>query len=93
VTANVSRSVPGKYVIDLRTVSSDRADVSPKTANASADSAPDCAATRLGLATNLPPDYEEFTVSVNGRTLRTVENDGTVADLHGLPNPIHSTGR
>ncbi|UPV74044.1 hypothetical protein M0R89_16080 [Halorussus limi] len=93
VTANVTHVAPGNYVVDLRTVPSDRADARRKKANASAGSVPDCASTRLSLGTSLPTDYEQFTVAMNGRTIRTVEYDGTVADLHRLPNPINATDR
>ena len=91
VTANVGRVSPGRFLIDLRTVPADSAEAARKKANVSTESTSGCAATDLGLGTSLPTDYEEFTVAVNGRTLRTVEYDGTVADLHRLPNPINAT--
>ena len=93
VTANVSRTSPGRFLVDLRTVPADRAETVRKTANASTESTPDCAATHLNLGTSLPIDYDEFTVAMNGHTLRAVEYDGTVADLHRLPNPINATER
>ncbi|NHN58832.1 MULTISPECIES: hypothetical protein [Halorussus] len=91
VTANVSRVSPGRFLIDLRTVPADSAGAARRKANASAESTTDCAATDLSLGTSLPTDYEEFAVAVNGRPLVTVEYDGTVADLHRLPNPTNAT--
>lgn len=93
VTANVSRSATGPIRIDLRTTPADEARENGTEAetDAAADERTGCAATDLSLATSLPTDYEEFEVSVNGRTLRTVENDGTTADLHRLPTPINAT--
>lgn len=84
VTANVSRSASGTFRIDLRT--------QVHGSGASTDDAGStCTATHLTLGTNLPTDYEAFAVSVNGRTLLTVEYDGTTPDLHRLPNPINAT--
>ena len=87
VTANVSSVAPGYFRIDLRTVPSDRSDAEKqKASDATAES--ECVGTQLRLGTNLPSDYAQYEVAVDGRTLKVVEYDGTVADLHQLPNPI-----
>lgn len=90
VTANVGRESRGIYHVDLRTVSGDG--TAPRTkADAAEEPAGGCTATHLTLGTSLPTDYSEFAVTMNGRTVRTVEYDGTTADLHRLPNPINAT--
>jgi hypothetical protein len=88
VGANVSRVAPGSYRIDLRTVPE-----TEETTESRAKTPPeDCpVATDLRLGTSLPTDYREFTVSVDGRTLLTVENEGTVGELFQLPNPVNAT--
>jgi hypothetical protein len=89
VSASVNRVTPGAYRIDLRTV--------PETTRTSdageQKSAPEgCrVATDLRLGASLPTDYREFEVAVNGRTLLTVENEDTAADLYQLPNPVNAS--
>jgi len=87
VSANVSRVTPGSYRIDLRTVPE-----TPRTSDAGKQKSPPegCqVATDLQLGASLPTDYQEFEVTVNGRTLLTVENEDTTADLYQLPNPVN----
>ncbi|WP_158056661.1 hypothetical protein [Halorussus halophilus] len=86
VKASVTKVSPGYFRIDLRTVQSDRSEAAQQKMNDTASVG--CTETELRLATSLPTDYESFEITMNGRTLRTVEYDGTVADLHQLPNPI-----
>lgn len=90
VTANVTRTSPGVFRIDLRTGPGNRVAERAREKNVTR-SPPDCASTTLDLATNLPTDYRRFTVSLDGRDLRTVENDGTGASLTQLPNLIDAT--
>lgn len=87
VTANVGRVAPGTYEIALGTV--------PDGANASEVRTPagDCpVGTTVDLAANLPVGYERFDVTVDGRTVLTVENEDTAADLYRLPNPVGADG-
>lgn len=88
VVANVSRLAPGSYRIDLRTVADDR-----DSPNGIQKSPPDdCqVATDLTLGASLPTDYQEFEVTVDGRTILTVENEATTGELYQLPNPINAT--
>lgn len=91
VTANVSRETQQLYRIDLQTVSNEEPTDARKKATTTQESVERCAATHLTLGTSLPTDYSEFVVTMNGRTLQTVEYDGTTADLYRLPNPINAT--
>ncbi len=83
VAANVSRTAPGGYAIDLRTV--------PATDDAKSPSGDCRVATRVELGASLPTDYREFRVTANGRTLLTVERDDTTADLYRLPHPVNAS--
>ncbi|WP_135854662.1 hypothetical protein [Halorussus salinus] len=88
VDATVTRVTPGAYRIDLRTVPEETRSDEPE------DKSPpeDCrAATDLRVSASLPTDYRSFEVTIDGRTLRTVENEDTTADLYQLPNPINAT--
>ncbi|WP_135825815.1 hypothetical protein [Halorussus ruber] len=89
VSANVSRVTPESYRIDFRTVPE-----TTRTSDAGEQKPPpgDCrVATDLQFSTSLPTDYREFEVTVNGRTLLTVENEDTTADLYQLPNPVNAS--
>ncbi|WP_276282039.1 hypothetical protein [Halorussus caseinilyticus] len=89
VEAEVNRGVAGRYRIDLRTVADGR-----ESANGTAKKSPleGCrVATDLRLAASLPTDYSDFEIAVNGRTLLTVENEDTAADLYQFPNPVNAT--
>lgn len=44
--------------------------------------------TRLKGGGNIPDDFEMLRVSVNDRTLTTIEREGTFGTLHPLPDPI-----
>lgn len=82
VRANVSQRSTGNYEIALETVNS----TSEKPlVNESCQ-----AATTINVATSLPePD---FVVTMNGRTVREVDQEETTANLYPLPNPINATG-
>jgi hypothetical protein len=43
------------------------------------------------VSAGLPTDYRSFEVTIDGRTLLTVENEDTTADRYQLPNPINAT--
>ncbi|WP_137287603.1 hypothetical protein [Halorussus salinisoli] len=89
VSANVSRTAPETYRIDLETAP-DETETSDEGKRKSAPE--DCrVATDVRLATSLPTEYQEFEVAVNGRTLRTIENRDTTGNLYQLPNPINAT--
>ena len=90
VSTNVSRVSPGSYRIALRTVPGE-ADASSGEHRKKSPPAGCRVATGLRLGVGLPTDYREFEVTVNGRTLLTVENEDTVADLYQLPNPVNAT--
>lgn len=84
VWANVSRVLPHAYRIDLRTVPDERGDETRRKGPEDGE----CESTRVLLGTGLPTDHRRYEVSINGRTLLTVENDDTTPDLYPLPNPI-----
>lgn len=86
VSVNVSKISSERFRIDLQTVPSDRSEAAQQKMNETTSSR--CAGTELRLATSLPTDYESFEITIDGRTIRTVEYDGTGADLHQLPNPV-----
>lgn len=81
VEVNVSQRPTGGYEIALETVGMAREKPLPDA---------DCQkATKLNVATALPePD---FVVTMNGRTVRSVDQDETIANLYPLPNPINAT--
>ena len=87
VEPSISRIGSRAYRIDLRTVPVGNQSTKERKLLARCR----FAETDIGLATSLPTDYSRFEVAVNGRTIRTVEYDGTTADLHRLPNPINAT--
>ncbi|MFC4549112.1 MULTISPECIES: hypothetical protein [Halorussus] len=87
VEPDVSRTGPRAYRIDFRTVPVENRSAKEKRLLDRCR----LAETEIGLATSLPTNYSRFEVAVNGRTIRTVEYDGTTADLHRLPNPINAT--
>ena len=87
VTANVSRITSRTYRIDLRTVPADRSTETKGRGTTTGD----CTATKVDLGTSLPTDFERFHVTVNGRTILSVENEDTVGELYRLPNPINAT--
>lgn len=89
VSANVSRVAPGAYRIDLQTVPEET-----RTSDEDQGKSPPegCQmATDVRLGTSLPTDYQRFEVTVDGRTLLTVENEDTTADLYQLPNPVNAS--
>lgn len=82
IDVTVSRRPTGDYEIALDTVGTAR-DRSP------ADG--ECrASTTLDVATAL--SRPSFLVTVDGRTIRSVEQDETVANLYPLANPVDATG-
>lgn len=81
VAANVSRTAPGAYEIALG--------ADDGGANASKTPSAGCrVGTTVDLAASLPTEYDRVDVTVDGRTVLTVENEDTVADLYRLPNPV-----
>ena len=82
VKPNVTEWADGQYRLDLRTVPDDGRAKTPENCRA---------ASSLTIGISLPTDYERFEIAVNGRTLRTIEREDTMADLYQLPNPINAT--
>ena len=81
VRANVSQRPTGNYEIALETIDSSSAQ---PLENESCQ-----AATTINVATGLPdPD---FVLTMNGRTVREVNQEETSANLYPLPNPINAT--
>lgn len=82
--ANVSRWATGEYEVAIRSVE--------PTATATPRPLPEgCRAeTSLDLATGLATP--EFVVTVNGRTVASVDQDETYANLYPLQNPLNVTG-
>ncbi len=89
VDATVTQVTPGAYRIDLRTV----AEETRTSGESESKSSPDgCrAGTDLRVGASLPTDYRSFEATIDGRTLLTVDNEDTTADLYQLPNPINAT--
>jgi hypothetical protein len=83
IDLNVSQRPTGVYEIEL--ITNDTATDEPY-------SNEDCrVATTVDIATSLPkPD---FVVSLNGRIVRSVNQDETVANLYPIPNPLNVTER
>lgn len=83
VDLNVSQRPAGTYEIAFTTgeaTSASKAVGSPENCRL---------ATTLNVGTALPrPD---FVITVNGRTIRSVTQEETVANLYPLPNPINAT--
>jgi hypothetical protein len=45
------------------------------------------------MGVSLPTDYESFVVTIDGESIRRVENGATTtAELYPLPNPVNATG-
>lgn len=82
VEPNATEWADGRYRLDLRTVPDDGRAKTPENCRA---------ASSLRIGMSLPTDYERLEIAVNGRTLRTIERENTVADLYQLPNPIDAT--
>jgi hypothetical protein len=81
IDVNISQRPTGDYVIAFQTV---------ETTREKSLSQEDCqTATRLTVATGLTEP--KFTVTMNGRTIRSVDQDETVANLYQLPTPINAT--
>jgi hypothetical protein len=80
VNVNVTKQQTGNYEIALRTV--EAADGKTQSRNCRY-------ASRLSLATGL--DSPEFSVTLDGRLVREVDQDETVANLYPLPNPVNVT--
>lgn len=81
VEVNVSRRPPGSYEIAFETVES------------TPEKAPSEEGCQLATNVNVATALEEprFSVTVNGRAIRSVDQEETVANLYGLPNPINAT--
>ena len=89
VDATVTQVTPGAYRIDRRTVAEET-----RTSDADRTKSPPdgCrVGTDLQVSAGLPTDYRSFEVTIDGRTLLTVENEDTAADRYQLPNPINAT--
>jgi hypothetical protein len=83
VEGDVVRRRPGEYELAIRTVTSTDAP----------DRGCELLDTSFGMGVSLPTDYESFVVTIDGESIRRVENGATTtAELYPLPNPVNATG-
>jgi len=78
VTADLSGGPTNEYVLSFDTTGS-------------TDGETDCDyGTRIKGGGTLPTDFETLRVTANGRTLQTLDNEGTMPRLRPLPDPLET---
>jgi hypothetical protein len=85
VTIDLGHAIGGEYVLAIAT--GEATDTRKTTSDPDTGSGCDFG-TRIKGGGRLPNDFETLRVTADGRTIQTVENEGTVPILRPLPDPV-----